>query len=263
MLPPLPSAGGAKALTMGEGALATGSWPRMPSVDPAARPRRGPLYRELAAAGARFAEIDGGAVAIGFGDDPAAEARSARELGISDLTLSPRAGYKGWAAIDWARRHGLVIGEDNNRAYAQSDGGRVARLADSEILILGGLGEPPAAIARLAAAGPVAGAYSVPRADTNCWFAISGADAAAMFTKLCGVDLRPKHFADGAVAQTSVAWLNAILIRADRGAVPAFDLLTDVASASYMWSCLTDAMAEFGGRPIGTDALGGLGAVAS
>jgi len=112
----------------------------MASVDPAARPRRSPLYRELASAGARFADIDDTVVATGFGDDPVIEARGAHELGLCDLTLSPRAGYKGYAAIEWARGHGLVIGDENNRAYPQSDGCQVARLADSEILILGDVG---------------------------------------------------------------------------------------------------------------------------
>jgi len=235
----------------------------MASVGPAARPRRSPLYRELVSAGARFADIDDAAVATGFGDDPATEARGAHELGLCDLTLSPRAGYKGWAAVEWARGCGLVIGDENNRAYRQPDGCRVARLADSEILILGDLGARPTTIARLAGAEPIAGAYPVPRADTNCRFAICGVQAASMLAKLCGVDLRPHRFVQGDIAQTSVARLNTIIIRADRGEVLAFDLLTDFASASYMWGCVVDAMAEFNGRLIGATALGALGTTAA
>ena len=75
--------------------------------------------------------------------------------------------------------------------------------------------------------------------------------AAQMFAKLCGVDLRPGKFADGAIAQTSLARMNAVVIRDDRGGALAYHLLGDSASAAYLWDCLTDAMAEFDGRPVG------------
>ena len=222
---------------------------------PTDRPRRSPVYRELGAAGARFEMAANAVFAVGFSDDPAQESAWLHDLGLCDLTLVKRAGYKGWASIQWARNHGVAVGDENNRAYPQSDGATVARLADSEILILGDLAGREQTIARLAGTEAVPGAYPVPRADTNCWFTLTGAQAATMLAKLCGVDLRPSRFANGTIAQTSVARLNAIVVRADRGDVLAYDLLTDFASASYMWGCLTDAMGEFGGRPIGVAAL--------
>ena len=45
---------------------------------------------------------------------------------------------------------------------------------------------------------------------------------------------------------------NAAFLAAD---VPVFDLLSDVASAVYLWRALTDAMDEFGGKPVGLKAL--------
>ena len=76
-----------------------------------------------------------------------------------------------------------------------------------------------------------------------------------MFAKLCGVDLRPAKFPDLAIAQTSVAWLSAIVLRDDRGGTPAYHLLADSAAAAYLWDCLVDAMAEFDGRPAGLAAV--------
>ncbi len=76
-----------------------------------------------------------------------------------------------------------------------------------------------------------------------------------MFAKLCGVDLRPHKFGDGAIAQTSIARLNAIVLRADVGETLAYYLLTDIASASYMWASLRDAMDEFDGLPVGLGAI--------
>ena len=53
--------------------------------------------------------------------------------------------------------------------------------------------------------------------------------AADMFAKLCGVDLSPNRFAEGQVAQTSVARLSAIVIRSDTAGALAFHLLADSA----------------------------------
>ena len=230
----------------------------MPGVDPTAYPRRSPLYRELAALGAEFEELAGAASAVRVGADTDAEVARTRGLGLCDLSSLPRGGFKGWAAIEWAQRNGAAVGPENNRAYAQEDGTRLARLGDGEILLLGDLSGRAAVADRLIAVWAEArpeGVYPVPRADTHCWFALVGAHAAAMFAKLCGVDLRPARFGPGAVAQTSVARLNAIVLRDDLGPTPGYHLLTDFASARYMFSCLIDAMAEFDGAPVGTAAL--------
>ena len=155
-------------------------------------------------------------------------------LGLCDLSVLPRHGFKGWAALEWGRSCGAAIAAENNRAAAQEDGTTIARLADSEILLLGDLEGRAALADRLMEAWSKTtpeGVYAVPRADANCWFALTGAHAAAMLAKLCGVDLRAPRFAAGAVAQTSVARLNAILVRGDLGTTPLIHLLTDFASA--------------------------------
>jgi sarcosine oxidase subunit gamma len=37
--------------------------------------------------------------------------------------------------------------------------------------------------------------------------------------------------------------------------VPAYHVLADIASGEYLWACLVDAMAEFGGAPVGLAAV--------
>ena len=95
----------------------------------------------------------------------------------------------------------------------------------------------------------------LPRFDGLFWFALAGASAAECLAKVCGVDLHESAFPHGAVAQTSVARLNAVIVRVDAGATPLFHLLGDSASADYAWTSLLDAMQEFGGRPVGLRAL--------
>jgi sarcosine oxidase subunit gamma len=216
--------------------------------------RRSNLYRELDKLGAVYEELNGFACPVSFGD--ADETAAARKLGISDLTALPRAGYKGWDMATWATGHGVQLGEPNS-ATIQDDGTLACRLSAGELLLLAGLSAASATIERLAAQWTMEGAvcFPVPRADTNFRFAVSGGEAPEMMAKMCGIDLRPHRFAPGAIAQTSVARMNAILIRRDLGEVYGLDMVADSASAVYMWSCLTDAMAEFGGRPVGLNAL--------
>ena len=236
------------------------------SLAPPDRPARSQIYRQLADLGAEFAEVAGAACAMGFGGGLEAEVEQARSLAICDLSALPRAGFKGREAQSWPAAQGLAISPDNNMSVLQEDGALVARLADSEVLILSDLACASGLCGRITKAwspDPDPGAYPVPRADTNCWFMISGAPADVMFAKLCGVDLRPHKFPNLAIAQTSIARLNGIVIRADLvgsgGALLAYHLLTDSASAGYMWMCLLDAMAEWGGAPVGLAALRALG----
>ena len=239
-------------------------------------PRRSFIYRELEAAGAHFAAVGDAEVAVRCAGDGETQALSS--LGLADLSPLPRTGFKGDGVAGWLAAQGFDIGEGSNHAYPQSDGALAARLAPGEVLVLDGLapgggpgGAPPipnagdapatpegsVACERLDAAWtPDAGAFwPVPRRDGSFWFLVTGEHAATMFAKLCGVDLRPAKFAKHAIAQTSVARTNAIVIRDDLGVVPAFHLLGDSASARYMWRCLADAADEFGGRPVGLEAV--------
>lgn len=230
------------------------------TLAPASLSRRSFLYRELECLGARFEAVNGMAAPADFGD-PEGELAAARRLALADCTALARTGYKGPRALDWLRGQGVAIGERDNLAYQQPDGALAARLAPSEALILGSLSGEPGLCARLDGTWSIAlqsGAYRVPRADTNCWLRIVGAESPAMFAKLCAVDLRPHKFASGRIAQTSVAKLTAIVIRADLGPTPAYHLLADSASAGFIWSSLIDAMAEFSGRPVGFAVLRGL-----
>lgn len=219
--------------------------------------RRSNLYRVLDKLGAQYEEINGFACPMSFGDE--GEASAAANLGIADLTALPRAGYKGWDMANWVMAQGVNLGEPNT-ATVQTDGSLACRLSAGELLMLAGLNGASDTIDRLAGVWsmPDAVCFPVPRADTNFCLALSGRHVPEMMAKMCGIDLRPHRFVDGAIAQTSVARMNAILIRHDLGATYSLLMVADSASAVYMWECLSDAMAEFDGRPVGLTALRGL-----
>ena len=228
------------------------------SVAPDSLNKRSTLYRVHLSRSAEFAEIAHAACAMTSGASVADETARARSLAICDASPLPRGGFKGPKAIAWARDHGVEVSDENNMTVVQPCGARAARLADTEVLLLSDLEAKSGLIARVHgewSPDPDPGGYPVPRDGTNCWFMVSGEHAPAMFAKVCGIDLRGHKFPDGSVAQTSLARLNSIIIRGDVGEVTAFHVLTDSASAGYMWMCLNDAMDEFSGVPVGLGAM--------
>ena len=218
-------------------------------------PRRSFVYRKLLAHGARFVEINGGLVALDYGklDERTAAAR----LGLADLCVLPRTGFKGRKVIPALEAQGVELTVPN-QAIRQAEGGIAAVLAMTEVLMLASLSGDDSQIRILERGWSLDradGCYLAPRQDSHFWFALTGEHASATLAKVCGVDLRLRRFADLSIAQTSVARGNCVVIRGDCGELPVFHLLGDSASASYMWDCLLDAMAEFGGRPVGLAAL--------
>ena len=223
------------------------------------------VYRKLLKQNANFDAMNGGALVRGFGDQ-ASERETARRLGLADLSPLPRLGVKGAGTADWLAGQGITVPDEANQAVRQASGVLAARLAPAELLLLGDLSGEPAPLDELAAAWraetmpPVEPrGYLLPRQHSHFWFLLSGDCTAGMFAKICGVDLRPGKFENGRIAQTSIARMNAVVIRDDRGDVLAYNLLGDSASAEYLWDCLLDAMAEFDGAPVGLEAVKGLG----
>jgi sarcosine oxidase subunit gamma len=227
----------------------------MATIDPTETRRRSFVYRQLLAAGATFESVGDGAVVANLADT---QASAIERLAICDLSGLPRAGFKGREALDWLRGQGFVCGEAPNRTYRQANGTLVAILAPNEAVLLSPLANPALTLLDLAGACSLDDGvrrYPVPRADTNFEFLVSGRYSAEMFAKVCGVDLRATAFAADAVAQTSVARSNAIIVRVDGAALPAYRILGDSASAGYLWDSLLDAMAEYGGTAAGLDDL--------
>jgi sarcosine oxidase subunit gamma len=232
------------------------------NLDPATLKRRSFIYRKLAAAGAEFAEVNGGAVAMRYPARGESEAAIARRMGLADLSVLPHGGFKGRGTVEWLTSQGLAIGADSNKAYRQTGGELAARLAPTEIFLLDSLQGTGQLIGKLnsawqwapAAPRPQQG-YPTPRQDSHGWFMVTGEKSAEMFAKICGVDLRPKHCPVGTIAQTSIAKMSGIIIRADLGGTLAYHLLADIASAEYLWTCVEDAIAEYDGGIVGLAAL--------
>ena len=232
----------------------------MNAANPMQCVRRSMLYRWHERHGASFVEHAGAIVVAGYGAD-AVEAPAARELGLCDLSTLPRWGVTGRGATASLTDVGFDLPPVVNRSVRQVNGDLLARLSDHEYLLLatGQLiaAEPPAGFPYLRdhAAGPV---YELPRQDSHAWFAITGRQASAALATICGVDMRDVSFKDGAVAQTSIARVSAVVLRNDLGDSPCFFILASSTAAEYLWDAIAGAMDMPGAAVIGMHALGSL-----
>lgn len=162
------------------------------------------------------------------------ESESAAGVRLADLSVRPRAGFRGPGSVAWLQSQGIEVRAEPNRAFVRPDGSLVAMLSRSETLILGA-----------AAASPEAGTrcYALPRRDSHYWFMVAGAAAPELFSHLCSVDLRPAAFPIGAVAQTMLARTSAVIIRGDADDL-SYHVLGDSAFAAYVWATLTAQLKE-------------------
>jgi len=226
-------------------------------TNPATAMRRSQLYRWHLAAGAQH-NLENGSCCVSYYSDRADEHQLAGLLGLADLSTLPRIGFKGRSAPDWMVQQGVELPDGPNRARPQSDGSLVAQLSAEETLLMSDLQLGSVLAEQLHKNWSIDAAqatYLLPRADSHCWFALTGKHASDAFSKVCAIDLRKDHFSQGDIAQTSLARVNAIIVRNDIGALPCFYILSDASSAEFLWTSLLDAMLEYNGGPVGVSAL--------
>lgn len=218
--------------------------------------RRSQLYRWHESQNGVLCDYIGSPVVeyyAGVADEDAA----ARTLAICDLSTLPRYGLAGSGAYARLQSGRDAVPEAPNKSQRQANGDLLVRLSSDEFLVLrmqfNGATSELSITPRPDTQSQ--NYFEIPRQDSHCWFALSGDRVAETLAKVCGVDLRPRHFALYDVAQTSVARISAIIVRHDLGSVPCYSVLASSSAAEYLWDCLFDAMQEHDGIAIGLAAL--------
>jgi sarcosine oxidase subunit gamma len=167
---------------------------------------------------------------------------------LTDLTDLPRVGFRGAQSAAYLQGRDFVLPDAPNRAVPQADGSQVARLSQTEYLLLGSPADLGQRIADEEARWELdhQANYLLPRQDSHACFQLSGEHLANVMAKLCGVDLSPLAFGPGAVAQTSAARINVIVINSSTAQQASFHILCDRASKTYFREAMLDALQEFG-----------------
>lgn len=146
---------------------------------------------------------------------------------LRDLTAAPRFGLKGSGADTWFSVRAFLPGVNE---WALTDGVRLLRLGNRDIMALADPEEPDAVIALRKAWEEDPQSYSSWREETWAWLRLNGPATMQIASRLTAFDLRPASFGAYAIAQTRFAHLDAVLLRAGDG----LDILFDIAATAQV-----------------------------
>lgn len=91
------------------------------------------------------------------------------------------------------------------------------------------------------------------------FLALAGARTAEVLAKVCGLNFSDAAFPNLYAAQTLLAKVRALVLRADAAQLPLYHLIVDRSLTAYVWDVLLDAAQEFDGMKLTTDQLTMLG----
>ncbi|MEL0612584.1 sarcosine oxidase subunit gamma [Marinomonas arenicola] len=166
-------------------------------------------------------------------------------------TVFSRTGFRGVGAESFLISHGLTVPSEPNQSILFNNSLVILRLSKTEFWLVCTDSSQHEFVETLELASQeVSDVYRLFCQHSHACFAFKGEQTATMFSKVCGVDLSHEGFPIGGVAQTSVARVNAIVTRQYlKGEASkeeeCFIVLSDLASAPYLWSALADAANEF------------------
>ncbi|WP_221796417.1 sarcosine oxidase subunit gamma [Oceanobacter mangrovi] len=185
------------------------------------------------------------------------DAARAQKAGVVELTMLPRTGFRGNATAEWLAGQEYPIPVRPNLAAACAEGNWVLRLSQREYWLLANPNDLGKAISELPTSmtETPAGCYPLFCMDSHAWLMLTGEHVGEVLSKLSAVDMREQHFPLGSIAQTSIARVNAVMVRQQINGLPAISILCDVASSDYLWTVLMDAVQEFDGGAVGIDVL--------
>lgn len=143
---------------------------------------------------------------------------------LVDLTAEPRFGIKGPGSSAWLKGCGITLPPVNR--IGRQGGLRVLRLGSEDFLVIDG--ELDTLTARWNNATGPRGYWSW-REEGWAWMRLSGPAVDGVMARLCALDLRAGRLHEDEIAQTRVAQLEAVLVRAGEG----FDVFFDIAATAF------------------------------
>ncbi|MEM1154556.1 MAG: sarcosine oxidase [Pseudomonadota bacterium] len=199
--------------------------------------RKSPVSREFL--NAKLREVEGQ-------NQPWRLASSDKQPALFDFSLMPRFGVRGTASAEYLQNRDIPLPTKVNEVIPAEETRWVARLGMTEYWVIGASGNQDPSEQMSGLQSHADGCYPVPCDESRAWFVVDHPMRAEIMAKLCGVDLRDTTFALSAIAQTSVARVNAIVMHHSLCERAVFSIFSDTASASYLWHALLDALEEYG-----------------
>ena len=164
-----------------------------------------------------------------------------------DLTLSDASATTKWLVR--ARSDGATanrLGARFGSSQTAPGGALVLGSRPGEWIIVGTPAEVAAEVAGLDGLGAQEFMTALDWSHGRAMFRVTGADAARMLNKVCGIDWGDHMTPDGAVLSASVASVAVDLARNDVDGSPSYLVLCDRSFGQYLFDALVDAGDEFG-----------------
>ncbi len=212
--------------------------------------RRSPLHARLRAAGAVFETGSGWALARHFGDPDAEYQAGSAGVALSDLSWTGKWQAKG-RDLDRDLGPGVSGEVPAPGRVAGTHTGCLCRLTPGEALFLSQHTEPEHLSESQDGDGCL---HLLDRTDGLALMALWGPDSRRVLAKLSSLDLRERTRPTGTCAAAPMAGVRALLVRWDRGRVPAYQIVVSAEYGVYLWDMILDAGRERGLRPCGLDA---------
>jgi glycine cleavage system aminomethyltransferase T len=212
--------------------------------------RRSPLHARLHEAGAVFESESGWALARHFGDPDAEFQAGSTGVALSDLSWTGKWQAKG---RDLDRDLGLSVSGEVPAPgrVAGTRTGCLCRLTPGEALFLCQDGRPePHPASGESGDGCL---HLLERTDGLALMALWGPDSRRVLAKLSSLDLRERTRPHGTCAAAPMAGVRVLLVRWDRGRVPAYQIVVSAEYGAYLWDTVLDAGREYGLRLCGLD----------
>lgn len=215
-------------------------------------PRTGALRDAQEGLATRWATLDAMQVAAAFG-----EAESARlaAAGIGDLGFRRRAGVKGRGAQAWLHALGVATPEQPNQWLALPCGSVVARLGDSEFVLVAGADRQ--LVDRAATTAPGPGVYPVARFDAD--LVLAGRRVPELLLQTCALDFAGLDLDRRPLVMTSMVGVGVTVLAMSGEQGPRYRLWCDGTYGGYLWRTLTAIAGELGGGAVGVENFGSSG----
>lgn len=188
---------------------------------------------------------------VELSSNASSDKQSVENLALIDMTNKTRIGFRGANSAAHLSSAKIAMPSKPNKMVAcETSALMTLRLSDNEYWLLDGLTTAPDTLPEIASLPVPEQCYHLYCQNSHAWFMLTGQYIEQVMAKLCGVDLRLENFALDDIAQTSLARVNAVIVRHEINHVAVFSILSDSASAEYLWDCILDAMTEFSGKAV-------------
>jgi glycine cleavage system aminomethyltransferase T len=215
-----------------------------------------PLYTTAQKMGALLDEHGGWHVAQRFGGVEGEEAAARDRVALADLSYMGKLLVEGQETAALLEAVWGVPPLDVSRGVMAGPG-TVYQLRNDRAFIGTLPGDESAAMAALSEQVAKLKLFLTVTHMTQAWseLLLIGPLSAEVLSRLCGLDFHTDRFRNLTARQSSVAKTSQLIIRHDRGGIPAYSLIGGRSLAAYLWQTILEAGRDLEIRPIGLQTL--------